>query len=487
MAPSTSNDSSLGAPHVSAPSLPTVSECPRVVIHQFDSSSGFGSEFNILLRISSLASRFGAPVIANSTGWIYGDLSHYFLPPILPSSYPYNCDLPIDVAHLAAYSTPHKNATSPRHTKFSELHWENATRLDVTRSPWRQFPLQDQLVREAHFNMDELAALKLKEHWYSINYSRRTLPYGESIPAELYKVFMAQVAVINQYWRPTPAMQAQIQRLARRVDLDPETFRSTAGRRPVVVVQIRLGDKRLEQTDIVKAGSHMKYDDLDAYYEACRLALIRLATPHYPPIIPPNVSSTRVEAPATRRQRPLLVVMSAEAEVLDRIRALDAAATGMFTGETGGVFDVVQSPSFELSPEHEREYVKMFGAINGKVYRPSDPEPSELVPTAEATISHGMRHTLESRWSQNQLKKVSLGLRLALSRQLIAELTVYSRMAGAFVVSGNSNLGRLALLLGGVEGSLGYGVSEDLIRSVDVPWFPTAYRKGIFGGYSKGG
>ncbi|KAH7094175.1 hypothetical protein BKA62DRAFT_720962 [Auriculariales sp. MPI-PUGE-AT-0066] len=506
-------------------------QCSRVVIHQFDSSSGFGSEFSILLRMTALASHFGAPVISNSTGWIYGDLSHYFLPPTLPSSYPYTCILPADVAHIPLYTAPDPHAASPKHTTFSVQSWKSASRLDVTRSPWNQFPLQDRLVREAHFKMDEIAALKAKEHWFSVDYTRFTLPYGQSVQSEMYNAFLAQMAVMNQYWRPTPATQAQIDRLARRVELAPETYRSTTVRRPVVVVQIRLGDKWQEQDDILAAGSHMKYNDLDAFYEGSRLALARLydpiATPaphtfgiphssarsqnatvtvrnaphKYPPIISREASPAHAQTRATKRQRPLLVVMSAEREVMGKIRALDAAATGMFAGETGGVFDVVQSPSFELSLEHESEYIKMFGAINSVVYRPTDVEPSAPLPVAaEHSANSSSAHALESRWSQEQQSKLSLGLRLALSRQLIAELTVYSRMADAFVVSGNSNLGRLALLLGGVEGAIGYGVKEDLlgdhspmqlarrtiggrIRSVDVPWFATSYRKGSYGDY----
>ncbi|KAH7106252.1 hypothetical protein BKA62DRAFT_668274 [Auriculariales sp. MPI-PUGE-AT-0066] len=507
-------------------------ECPRVIIHQFDNAWGFGSEFGIFLRAAAISAALKAPVLANSTKWIYGDLHHFFRPREL-SDFP--CVLPQDVAYLATGEPRPEGVLNLFHQPFNTKNWGTAARVDIHRD-MGQLGTMDRLVREASINTTLTAALKEKEHWYSIDTTRMTLPYGESVQPELYESFLQQVQALDQMWRPTPIMQAQIDRLARRIELPPDSYQKSTGRRPVVILQIRLGDKWSEQTDVLGAGTHMKYDDLEAYYEAARLALTRLydsnitpsprtfpmpprqskgtretRTSHraYPPIISRQLEEAITKRAngqpvpkAEERKRPLLVIMSAEANVLQKIHDLDVKATGMYGGEAGGVFDVVQSPSYEFTADEETEFIKIFGKINAKVYRPTneDSGPLEIVTgtsSETATASPSASPSLTKRWTQSQLYSASEGLRLALSRQLIAELTVYSRMADAFVGSGNSNLGRMALIIGGVEASIGYGATADLkdtrpitlarrqiggrIRSIDVPFYPTAYRSAIFG------
>ncbi|KZV89492.1 hypothetical protein EXIGLDRAFT_771683 [Exidia glandulosa HHB12029] len=117
-------------------------------------------------------------------------------------------------------------------------------------------------------------------------------------------------------------------------------------------------------------------------------------------------------------------------------------------------FDFILTPSSELTIEQQEEYDRVFNSAS-----------------------------VTRRWNQKDLDNASLSLRLALTRQLIAELTVYSRLADAFVVSGNSNLGRLALTLAGEEGALGLPgqrIFGGRVRSIDVPFYPTTWRTSIF-------
>lgn len=171
--------------------------------------------------------------------------------------------------------------------------------------------------------------------------------------------------------------------------------------------------------------------DLTPYFHAIELAYNRLfdtdVTPHP---FPPGV-------------RPLVVVMSAEAGLTDRLRALDDA----------GAYEFILSPAnADFTPDEQAEYDRILGAARGS-------------------------------WSQALLRRASPALRKALTRQLVAELTVYSRYADAFVVSGNSNLGRLALALAGEEGAMGMPGKHRFggrVRSIDVPFFPTMRLESIY-------
>lgn len=197
-------------------------------------------------------------------------------------------------------------------------------------------------------------------------------------------------------------------------------------------------------------------DDLSVHLRAAQLALLRLydevttPAPYTFPRPPPTVSSSGAREDVIK---PLLVVMTAETGVVEKLQALDERHQ----------FEIILSPSAEFTREEQEEYTKLF------------------VPPPETPAT-------SRRWIQATLYDASPGLRLALSRQLISELFVYAKLADAFVVSGNSNLGRLALLLAGEEGAMGYGIHEDArrrvlggrVRSIDLPYYPTAYRERVF-------
>lgn len=139
--------------------------------------------------------------------------------------------------------------------------------------------------------------------------------------------------------------------------------------------------------------------------------------------------------------KPLLVVMTAESGIVESLIELD----------TEQEFEIVLSPSEDFTPAEQSEFDRIFR--NGT----------------------STTRSLRSRWTQKDFLKASPGLRLALTRQLVAELIVYSKYADAFVVSGNSNMGRLALLIAGEEGAMGppgHRATGGRVRSIDVPWYP---------------
>ncbi|KZV89511.1 hypothetical protein EXIGLDRAFT_838472, partial [Exidia glandulosa HHB12029] len=345
----------------------------QILVRHFDSFSGLGSEYGIFLRAAALSAEMGWTVVPVTSGWIYGDLDNFFVPPS------YGCKLPDDLLVNASH-----------YTSFGTRGWESAQRLQLTRD-FNQLLQLETLIRNRSINTAETGRLDTKQRIWSLDKGHLTLPYGESVPQGVEKAFLEQAEALKRLWVPNSRMQAQIDRLAARVEL--HNLRPT--RRPVVAVQVRLGDKKTELEDLQRVGSHMQFDDMKIYFCAIEVAVGRLY----------ESDITRDPFPRATKddQKPLVVVMTAERGVTEQLIALD----------TDNQFDFVLTPSSELTPEEQEEYDRTFNATS-KIVR---------------------------RWDQHDLEKASLSLRLALTRQLIAELTVYSRLADAFVVSGNSNLG----------------------------------------------
>ncbi|EJD45878.1 hypothetical protein AURDEDRAFT_124352 [Auricularia subglabra TFB-10046 SS5] len=386
--------------------------CDRVLIYRFDNKNGFGSEFNIYLRAAALSSYLNYAVVPDARDWIYGDLREFFQPPRL------GCALPPEA--LDGWAVP-----------VGAPGWGLFRRVALSR--WlRRHALLDRLVRRASVDVRAMGSLRAREAQYALDGARRLLPYGESVPPGVRRAFRDQVDAAERIWRPAARVQDGVDSVRDRLGL-----RTGRRQRPVIVC-VRLGDKEREQKDIREAGSHIAFGDMQVYFDAAQEAAARL----YDPVL----ATHPFPAPVDNATRPLLVVMTAEAGVLEAISALDVR----------GAFEIVASPVDHLfSPSERAEYGRLFSA------------PS----------SNG------SSWRQENLADASQDLRLAITRSLIVELTVYSRHADAFVVSGNSNLGRLALVLSGEEGALGPpGLREfgGRVRSLDVPYYPTAFRKYSF-------
>lgn len=177
---------------------------------------------------------------------------------------------------------------------------------------------------------------------------------------------------------------------------------------------------------------------MSIYYRAVELALARLYEPEFTADPFPKPAGEGLK-------KPLVVVMTAETGVVESLEALDKDKR----------FEFLLTPSNEFSVAEQEEFDRVMASAPA----------------------------LARRWDQNDLPNASLALRLAITRQLIAELTVYSRHADAFIVSGNSNLGRLALTLSGEEGALGRPGQRVLggrVRSIDVPFYPTTWPRSIF-------
>ncbi|EJD45610.1 hypothetical protein AURDEDRAFT_165467 [Auricularia subglabra TFB-10046 SS5] len=395
-----------------SPSLPPAPPaCSKIMVRHFESFTGLGSEYGVYLRAAALSSIMGWTVVPDAKNWIYGDLTNFFVP------INFDCPLPTDVLDSASYH------------EFGVKGWENATRLRLTRG-FNELLKLDALVREKQIDTSQAGAFVQKAKLWALDANHLTLPYGESVPRGEEPAFLAQAETLDRQWIPNARMQAQIARLVARLGLDEM---DKTKRRPVLALQIRLGDKRTEQGDIERSGSHMN-DDLSVYLQAARLAHARL----YDRTLTPNPWTARKDGDP----RPLLVVWTAESGVVEKLTALDVKRE----------FDIILTPSAEFTPAQLEEYQRVFNSTGTP--------------------------TLARRWEQKELSSASLDLRLAITRQLIAELYVYSRHTDAAIVSGNSNLGRMALLLGGAVGALGYPNHSAVggrIRSIDVPFYPTTW------------
>ncbi|EJD37837.1 hypothetical protein AURDEDRAFT_173112 [Auricularia subglabra TFB-10046 SS5] len=400
-------------------------ECGRVMVRKIDMlQAGFGSEFNHYLRAKALSAEMNWTVVADTSVWIYGNLNDIFIPPA------FDCDLPPDTF---SYSPG-------KWHEFGRKGWENATRLFLSRGRQSQFGL-DALARQKSINSSAMDEFLLKTKMWAMDTEHVTLPYGESIVRGTEKSFLEQVSVLEKEWVPNEKMQAQVDRLRERIGLTDIDSRE---RRPVVVLQIRLGDKKKEWEDPPRVGTHMRQDDLSVYFHAAKLAVARLY----------DKAFTDKPFPARTRfdPKPLLVIMTAETGLVEKLTELD----------TNHEFEIVLSPSEELSKDEKAEYDRLYG-------------PSHARRGLAAASGHSSPRTMR-RWTQSDFLRASHELRLALTRQLVAELTVYSRYADAFVVTGNSNLGRLAQVIAGAEASLGTPARRAVggrVRSIDVPFYPT--------------
>ncbi|EJD54396.1 hypothetical protein AURDEDRAFT_148185 [Auricularia subglabra TFB-10046 SS5] len=410
------------APVTAAHQQRPTSECKRILVRKFNSlDAGFGSEYGVYLRAKALSADLDWTVVPDTRDWIYGNLDEIFVPPT------YDCILPLDVL----------NTSGPPWQEFGTPRWQNADRIYLTRE-YRHLLTLERVVRENQVDRDTVDEFVQKVKLWSMDEEHLTLPYGESVPRGEEKGFLAQAAILEKEWVPNDAMQAQIDRLRSKVGLNDT---ATRRRRPVVVLQIRLGDKRTEATDIPKSGSHMKQDDMSVYFHAAKLAVARLYSGRF--------TSTPFSG-SSNRPKPLLVIMTAEAGIVESIAALDKDKQ----------FEVILTPSEELTPAQKAEFDRVFVSS---------------APRRGPSTSSPVPRSLSRRWLQKELLNASPDLRLALTRQLIAELIVYSKYADAFVVSGNSNMGRIALTLAGEEGALGppgQRATGGRVRSIDVPWFP---------------
>ncbi|KZV89510.1 hypothetical protein EXIGLDRAFT_771701 [Exidia glandulosa HHB12029] len=246
--------------------------CGQILVRRFESYTGLGSEYGVFLRAAALSAEMGWTVVPVTTDWIYGDLDNFFVPPL------YGCTLPADL--LDDVST---------YKEFGTEGWERADRLRLTRN-FHQLLHLDGLIRNRSIDADGMRRLDMKQRLWSLDDEHLTLPYGESVPHGVDKAFLEQADALKRLWVPNARMQAQIDRLATRVGLDEA--RST--RRPVVAVQVRLGDKKTELGDLQRVGSHMRLyastpvprssvnltdarsDDMNVYFQAIQVAIGRL-------------------------------------------------------------------------------------------------------------------------------------------------------------------------------------------------------------------
>lgn len=283
------------------------------------------SEFNIYLRAAALSSYLDYAVVPDSRNWIYGDLREFFLPPHL------GCALPTDT--LDRWALP-----------VGVPGWRLFPRVSLSRR-LRRHALLDRIVRAASVDLRSMRALRAREA------ARRACGYRTARTCRMSCARRSATRSTRpeRIWRPNAHVHADVDSVRDQLGLQNATRA-----RPIIAIQVRLGDKEREQRDIRFAGSHIAFGDMRIYLDAAREAAARLHDPllstHPFPLPTPTGNSTR----------PLLVVMTAEAVALEALSALDVR----------GEFEIIASPAAQLfSPSERAEHAHLFSNASKKPSR----------------------------------------------------------------------------------------------------------------------
>lgn len=105
-------------------------------------------------------------------------------------------------------------------------------------------------------------------------------------------------------------------------------------------------------------------------------------------------------------------------------------------------------------------------------YLLSTPSPPPLAKLRQWNESSAAIAHLQAHYDQRTFNELPQSLRTTLARFYVRDLTVLSLYADAFIVSGKSNTGQLAMVIAGEDAVIGFRGLGGRIRSVDLPWSP---------------
>ncbi|KAM0753097.1 hypothetical protein T439DRAFT_286646 [Meredithblackwellia eburnea MCA 4105] len=447
----------------------SIPPCRRVMLFKFGSEKGFSYEYSAYIRAAVMASKLSYTLLADDTEWVYGSLREYFLPRQI------HCQPPTDWFL--------QDAAVPLGSK----RWANADRV------WFSTDLIDKAddwIREEM--IDQTAMKELRQRQF-----RDILPQGETLPPELEDVFRDFAAATRELWRPNDQLATLIrsQRMelglgggglrrknhsptwggARRSGSDsqrpnvedvPEDeldFEEVGGaersdRGPIIAAYVRLGERDVRWTkDMEEVGVRgQTYGNLSLILDGANDAVRRLskssrAEPSYsrtnPTLFPAGV-------------QPTLLVMSAEAVVVPSLES---------RSDISDVFKIQRTspPSTEtLRPWSDLLDLELSGA---ELSRKKDSPGSILF-----------------KFNQKLFNSLPRSLRVHLTRYFLRDLTTLALHADAFLLTGSSNVGRLACLVAGdsaVVGPRDFATGHGLggrVRSLDGPWYPTSKASALF-------
>lgn len=442
----------------------TLPVCKRVMLFKFQGTHGFSAEVLHYLRAGVVAQKLGYTLLADDSEWNYGALSSYFLPRLVycrPPSDWFSTDLAV---------------------RFGSRRWQGKDRVWVSREMQQEV---DEWIRDEMLEPSVVDELRARQF-------NRVLPEGETLPAAFQDVYADFRAVLKEVWRPNPQLTTLIrkQRLelglgggalrhrknsptfggnrragaaspdasqsGREEEEDPEWEYGVAERSdrgPVVGVHLAGRQQRFDLTAYGLTGAIP--GDLAVVLEGAADAARRL-------------THSSVQAPGYSRTRPNLFP-STSTPTLVALTSNETLFSLLTSSAPADQFNVVRTspaPYDELRPFND-------------ILR--------LEVTADLLPPKGHAASILREWDQKIWNSdVPRELQILLTRYFVRDLIVLSQHADAFVVSGASPTGRLALLLAGEDGAVGPrdlngGSYGGRVRSVDGYWVPTARAQSVFG------
>ncbi|BGP55564.1 hypothetical protein JCM8202v2_003169 [Rhodotorula sphaerocarpa] len=451
----------------------TLPECKRVLLFRFSGTHGFSSEMIHYLRAGVVAQKLGYTLLADDSEFNYGSLTDYFLPR------PVFCRPPEDWFSTEAA------------TRLGARRWQGQDRVWVSREIEGGM---DEWIRDEMLEPSAVAELRARKHGW-------ILPEGESLPAAFVEVFQDYRTVLKDVWRPNAqrlelglgggglrhrkhsptfggnrrlgsvagADSAGSQNDGQEEDEDEWEYdvAERSDRGPVVGVHLagrRPGMDLSAYGILPEAGRGL----LEAVYEGADDAVRRL-------------THASVKAPGYSRARPNLFRETATPTLiaLTSNETLFAQMTASPAAELYNVLRTSPPPFEELRPFNDVLRLDV-GAYDAP--KSAAPSPGAAAAAAKGSINKLLREWDQQVWNQD----VPRELRVLLTRYFLRDLIVLSQHADAFVVSGASPTGRLAMLLSGEDGAIGPrdlngGSYGGRVRSIDGFWVPTARASSVFG------
>ncbi|BGO91596.1 hypothetical protein NBRC10512_008043 [Rhodotorula toruloides] len=441
----------------------TLPVCKRVMLFKFGNSHGFSSEMLHYLRAGVIAQKLGYTLLGDDSGWNYGSITDYFLP-------------------RAIYCRPPVDWFSPDvATKVGTRRWQGKDRVWLSRE---QEVESDEWVRDEMLDPNAVEELRTRSLGH-------ILPEGETLPPALEDSFSDFSTALREVWRPNDHLATLIRRQRMELGLgggglrhrkhsptwggrklgsnaaavesqsaeeeEEEEWEYSVSRRsdrgPVVGVHLA-GDR--PRVDLSIYGiQRQRAGNLSAVFEGVSDAVRRL-------------THSSMASPSYSRSRPTIFPPTATPTLV----ALTSNATlfSLFTSDSSAVsYNVLRT-----SPPPYDE-LKRYNDI------------LRLELTPDLAAPKGSANKLLREWDQAVWNRdVPKPLKVLLTQYFLRDLTVLSQHADAFVVSGASPTGRLAILLSGEDGAIGPrdfhgGSFGGRVRSIDGFWVPTGKAKALYG------
>ncbi|GAA5913258.1 hypothetical protein JCM8208_003251, partial [Rhodotorula glutinis] len=450
--------------------------CERIFLFQFMPWWGFASEYILYARAAAAADKLGYTFLEDDRNWNYGRLRNYFRPRKL------SCVPPRDWTdqRLAVPLSLDSARTRPARLVYSRLHLSNLD--DWTRDVYLSAPGVQAALR----------VLQQRDDAHRRDADRWILDEGATLPQPLEAVFDDQSAAVRRMWKLGLEVDEQVKLVRRRSGLArprwvtgeedaPEGGEGTRSRRgPVIALHVRLGDKAAEyEHDSQDMGISNSFGNLTVYVEAAHDAYRRLLPSRYPSLTPltrprfspyarpslllitaePNIPS-RLRA-STPLSRPFLVVQTPEPDVRsprassesDETQARLAKQAGAAIGALGDAPKAYGGGGGGRKVQKGRKRAAAAGGKDGNEHvrraaaeGPSAGKEDEVV---ESTPD------LSAGYTQAAFNALPILERVVHTQAFVRDLTVLAREADAAVVSGASNVGRLAMLIAGKDAVTG--------------------------------